>query len=92
MNNLKLGTIETTPANKKWYNRKGYTMTGETITETITDLDGQKTETTYIIFSGTWTRSGTVRDCGDHLIIARHSRYDRINKIDLSIIKDVEDE
>ena len=91
MDRFTLGTIEKSESNIKWYNRKGYHMTGETITETIKDIDGSNSETTYLIFSGSWTRSGTVRDCGDHFIIARYSRYDRINKNDLSLIRDVED-
>ena len=68
MDRFTLGTIEKSESNIKWYNRKGYHMTGETITETIKDIDGSNSETTYIIFSGSWTRSGTVRDCGDHFI------------------------
>ena len=87
MKRFELGTIEKTPDNIKWYNRKGYTMTGETLAETLPD----GTYTNYVIFFGSWTRSGTVRDCGDHFIIARYSRYDKINKNDLSIIEDVED-
>lgn len=91
MKRFELGTIEKTPDNIKWYNRKGYTMTGETLTERITDIDGHDNITVYVVFSGSWTRSGSVRDCGDHFIIARYSRYDRINKSDLSLIRDVED-
>lgn len=88
---ITLGTIEKTPDNMNWYNRKGYTMTGETLTEALTDIGGKEYVTEYIVFKGTWTRSHSVRDCGDHYIIARYSRYDRINKSDLSIIRDVED-
>lgn len=90
MKRFTLGTIEKTEENKNFYNRKGYTMTGETITETVNGIAGEES-TTYIIFKGSWTRSFSVRDCGDHFIIARYSRYDRINKSDFSLIVDVED-
>lgn len=86
-----IGTIELSEDNKNWYNRKGYTMTGETLTEETTDISGATSVTEWVVFKGTWTRYMSVRDCGDHYIIARYSRYDRINKNDLSIIKDVED-
>lgn len=81
------GTIEKTKENEEWFNRKGCTMTGETYSEEYED----ETATAYVVFKGTWTRSGTVRDCGDHYIIARYSRFDRINKETLEITKDVED-
>ena len=80
------GKIEKSEQNKKWYDRTGYHMTGETIT--LGD-DNQKTE--YVVFKGSWTRSGTVRDCGDHYIHAGYSQYDRIDKETLEITKDVED-
>ena len=38
-----------------------------------------------------WTPYGCARDCGDHYIIARCSRYDRVEKKTLDITKDVED-
>lgn len=38
-----------------------------------------------------WTPSGTARDCGDHYIIARYDRYDRIDKHTHAVTKDVED-
>lgn len=38
-----------------------------------------------------WTPSGTVRDCGDHYIIARYSSYDKLDKKTLEITRDVED-
>lgn len=82
-----IGTIEKSEENKKFYDRKGYHMTGETIT---IDYDYGES-VTYIVFKGSWTRSGSVRDCGDHYIIAMSSRYDRIDKKTLEIAKDVED-
>ena len=82
-----IGTIEKSEENKKFYDRKGYHMTGETMT-----CDYNYGESvTYIIFRGSWTRSGSVRDCGDHYIMANPSRYDRIDKKTLEITKDVED-
>ena len=80
------GTIEKTEENMNWYNRKGYHMTGETLT-----LGDERESCTYVVFKGSWTRYNTVRDCGDHYIKAQYSRYDRIDKETLEIIKDVED-
>ena len=45
----------------------------------------------HIIVKGTWTPSGCARDCGDHYIIARHDRYDRIDKETMEVTQDVED-
>lgn len=87
MKALRKGTIELTEENKKWYNRKGYTMTGETLT-----LGDERENTTYIVFKGKSTRYMTVRDCGDHYIKAQYSQYDRIDKETLEITRDVEDE
>jgi len=87
MKALRKGTIELTEKNKKWYNLPGYEMTGETLT-----LGNENENTTYVVFKGTWTRYGTVRDCGDHYIEAKYSSYDRIDKETLEITKDVEDE
>ena len=81
------GIIEKTEENKKWFNRSGYTMTGETLT-----LGDDLRQTEYVVFKGTWTRFDTVRDCGDHYIKAQYSRYDRIDKETLEITVDVEDE
>ena len=38
-----------------------------------------------------YTPTGTVRDCGDHYIEAKYSRFDKIDKKTLDITKDVED-
>ena len=38
-----------------------------------------------------WTPTGCARDCGDHYIVARYSRYDSVDKKTLNITKDVED-
>lgn len=86
MRALRRGFIENNDSNRKWYNREGYHMTGETLT-----LGDETENCTYIVFKGSWTRSGTVRDCGDHYIKANYSRYDRIDKDTLEITKDVED-
>lgn len=86
MKALRVGTIEQSEENKKFYNQKGYTMTGETLT-----LGDETENCTYIVFKGSWTRYGTVRDCGNHYIKAQHSSYDRIDKETLEITRDVED-
>lgn len=80
------GTIEKTKENKDWFNRPGYEMTGET-------LRGEYTNgaTEFVVFKGSWTRSGTVRDCGDHYIYAGYSSYTRIDKETLQETDDVED-
>lgn len=38
-----------------------------------------------------WTPFGTARDCGDHYIIARYSRFDRLDKKTMDVTRDVED-
>lgn len=38
-----------------------------------------------------WTPYMCARDCGDHYIIARYDRFDRIDKGTHAITKDVED-
>lgn len=38
-----------------------------------------------------WTPFGTARDCGDYYIIARYSRFDRLDKKTMKLEKDVED-
>lgn len=45
----------------------------------------------HIVVKGRWTPSGCARDCGDHYILARYSRYDRIDKDTMSVTEDVED-
>lgn len=82
-----VGTIDKSTENMAFYNRKGYKMTGETIS---IDYDFGES-VTYVIFKGSWTRHQSVRDCGDHYIIACGSRYDRIDKTTWKIDRDVED-
>lgn len=77
----KIGTIELTDKNKDWFNRKGYEMTGETVE--IEWEDGTAAE--IVVFKGTWTRSSTVRDCGDHYIYAGYADYYKIDKNTLEI-------
>lgn len=90
------GKIEKSEENKAWYDRKGYHMTGETLKQTVV-YDGDvfvnpvEEMCEYVVFKGSWTRYGTCRDCGDHYIIARYSRWDRIDKETLEITFDVED-
>ena len=85
---VKLGKIALTDEMKRWYNRNGYTVTGETLR--ISDAHDYE-YVTHMVFKGTWTRHGTVRDCGDHYIYAAYSEYYRIDKATLEITKDVED-
>ena len=46
---------------------------------------------TRVIVKGEWTPSGCARDCGDYLIIARNSCYDKVDKKTLVITKCVKD-
>ena len=71
----------------------GYACTGETLREEFPDGSAQ----TLVVFKRKpgfrhGTMYGMCRDCGDHYIIARWSRYDRIDKATLKITVDVEDE
>lgn len=45
-----------------------------------------------VVMKGSWTPYDVMRDCGDHYIIARYSRYDRISKDLTEITYDVDDE
>lgn len=83
---IKVGTIELTEENKKWFERDGLTMTGETL-----EIGDQMSKTTYVVFKGRHTPYMGVRDCGDHYIKAGYDRYDRIDKGTLKITKDVHD-
>ena len=70
----------------------GYKCTGETLTEQFPEGGGQ----TLVIFksdspTSNFTPYGMCRDCGDHYIVARWSRYDRIEKTSLLLIPDVQD-
>ena len=83
--------IEKSEENKRFYDRRGYHMTGKLLCERIIDDNGTETETKWIVFKGSWTRYMSVRDCGDHFIIARYSRWDSVDKKTLEITYDVED-
>ena len=87
MSKFSVGTIEKTEDNIKWFNREGYEMTGETLLEERED----GTCTNWVVFKGTWTRYQSVRDCGDHYILARYASYDRVDKGTLKLTRDVED-
>lgn len=85
-----IGTIELNEENRRYYDDfwgKEYRITGETLK--FEYGDGGSAE--YVVFSGDWTRSDTVRDCGDHFIKACHSEYISIDKETLEITRDVED-
>ena len=86
MKALALGRIEKTEENKRFFDSRGYHMTGETIT-----LGDENENCTYVVFKGSWTRHGSVRDCGDHYIKASYDQFDRIEKGSLEITRDVED-
>lgn len=77
-----------TEDDKRFYNSKGYKLTGEVF---YMGNDSGSEITGYVVFKGAWTRSGTVRDCGDHYIYAGYSQYYRIDKDTLEITADVED-
>lgn len=84
---IKTGFITLTPENKEFYNRPGYYMTGKTLT--IAYEDGMTVS--YIVFTGNFTRSGTIRECKNHYILAGYSSYYRIDKNNFVITPDVED-
>lgn len=76
----------------------GYTCTGETLEEHYEEELGRESGgQTLVVFKAIskgkkhFTPYGMCRDCGDHYIIARWSRYDRIDKKTLEITRDVED-
>ncbi len=78
---------------KKAYGSRGYNPTGEVIAVDWRDEENAVgcVYCEYVVFKGSWTRYDTIRDCGDHYIWARYSRYDRIDKETLQVTKDVED-
>lgn len=90
------GTLE--KGDKEWFEKvnRGYKCTGETLKE---DFKGYNEKgllvdgggATYAVMKGRFTRFGMCRDCGDHYIIARYSRYDRIDKGTFKRTIDVED-
>lgn len=60
--------------------------TGETIKE-ISDNHSQTT----VVFKGSWTPYGCIRDCGDHYIKALYSSYRWISKDLQTTREDVKD-
>ena len=58
--------------------------TGDLLVET-----SEKGSVSLVIFTGEYTHS--VRDCGDHYIIARCSGFDRVDKETLKVTRNVED-
>lgn len=81
-------TAQKTTDDLTWYAQanKGFTPTGEYLTE-----DWGTGCQTLVVFNGRYTPYGMCRDCGDHYIIARYDRYDRVDKNTLMLTKDVED-
>lgn len=80
-----------TQEEQDWFNKvntfRKLASTGDTLKETFPDGSSQ----TLVVFKGSWTPYGMCRDCGDHYIIARYSRYDSIDKATLEITPDVDD-
>ena len=69
----------------------GWKCTGETLKESWVDRYGLEYNTEYVVFKGKFTQYGMCRDCGDHYIIARWDRYDKIDKKTHEYTYDVED-
>ena len=65
---------------------EGLIPTGETIRE-ISDRESQTT----VVFKGSWTPYGAIRDCGDHYIKALYTSYRWISKDLMHTMEDVED-
>ena len=93
---FKIGRLE--DSERDYFERvnPGYVCTGETLEEKWMESNGMPGGCTYVVFKGVgrrnnWTPYGMCRDCGDHYVIARWSRHDRIDKKTLSIIFDTED-
>lgn len=76
-----------------WFEKMNpkHKCTGETLSEVVTETNGLERGTTYVVMKGNFTAYGMCRDCGDHYIIARWSRYDKVDKETLEITFDVED-
>lgn len=88
----KVGQLEN--EEKEFYERvnPGFICTGATLIEKYREEQNRESGgQTLVVFKGKRTMYGMCRDCGDHYIIARWSRYDRIDKDTLKITFDVED-
>lgn len=72
-----------------WFRKanKGWEPTGDLL---YSSSPGSES-CTYVVFTGSYTRHLMCRDCGDHFIIAKHDRYDRIDKETMKVTEDVED-
>lgn len=70
------------------YYQPPITPTGEVIEASSTS---DPTIINKVVIHGSWTPYGFIRDCGDHYIIAKYSRYDRISKDLQTITEDTED-
>lgn len=86
MNKIEIRKNALTPEEIETYRRMnaGHEPTGDLLIETT-----KEGSTSKVIFKGKFTHS--VRDCGDHYIIARYSSFDRVDKETLKITEDVED-
>lgn len=90
-----VGTLDKDEAEFFERHNPGFECTGETLEEMYEEENGRDGGgTTYAVMRATkqrWTPYGMCRDCGDHYIIARWSRYDRIDKGTFNRTLDVED-
>lgn len=93
----KLGKLD--ECDREYFERVNgdYKCTGETIEERYEEKEGRdEGATIYVVMKATgnltaWTPYQMCRDCGDHYIIAKLCRYDRIDKGTLKVTRDVED-
>lgn len=88
-----VGTIEASEIAFFEKMNPGYKCTGETLAERYEETEGREAGgTTYVVMKGkNRTPYGMCRDCGDHYIIAKWDRYDRIDKGTLKRTVDVDD-
>lgn len=86
MNKIEIRKNALTPEAMEMYRRlnPSHEPTGDLLIETTKEGLASR-----VIFKGKFTHS--VRDCGDHYIIARYSSFDRVDKETLKITEDVED-
>lgn len=81
-----------TPADIEHYTQlnlnRGIKPTGETIHKISDRLRESQTK---VVFKGSWTPFGVIRDCGDHYIEALYSSYRWISKDLQHTMEDVED-
>lgn len=82
-------TIRDLTAEEKEYFQKFYTK--HTVIGIMEENDNSRVIVKMKRGYKGFTPAGCARDCGNHYIIARYSRYDSVDKNTLEIAKDVED-